>query len=106
MSQQVLLLIQFMIKEMIAAFCVLVLSDQKQNSGVFWQLFMERWNSQADGEIGSRDAAENKDSYLFPPNTDAEREMPWELNPKHCLYVRTVCCVQGNSVSVSGLEIR
>lgn len=50
---------------------------------------MERWNSQADGEIRSQDAEENKDSYLFPLNTDAEREMPEELNPKHYLTVRT-----------------
>lgn len=37
---------------------------------------MERWNSLAAGEIRSRDAAEDKDSYLFPLNTDAERAMP------------------------------
>ena len=52
-------------------------------------MFMERWNSQADGEIRSQDREENKDSYLFPFNTDAEREMPEELNPKHYLTVRT-----------------
>lgn len=59
---------------------------------------MERWNFQAEGEIGSRDTVENKDSYLFPLNADAETEKPWERNPEHCLPVRTVYCVQGDSV--------
>lgn len=51
-----------------------------------------------------QDTTTNKAPYLFPSKVDTD--MPRELNPNHDLAVATIFCVQGDSVWVSGPNIR